>query len=135
MWIRLVTAAAALVSAAVHFILFAFEGYRDLNVIGPAFLVNAVAGIVIAVLLVGWNHWIPAFLVTGFGVSTLGAFLISATVGLFGVHERWTGGFVLTAAAAEIVCIIGGLALLSPVVLQRTAAHGAPARVGVRRAH
>lgn len=110
---RLITAAAALVSAAVHFILWAFEGYRDLDVIGPAFLLNAVAGVVIAVLLVRWTHWVPAFLVTGFGASTLGAFIISATIGLFGVEESWSGGWVLTAAIAEVICIVGGLSLLS----------------------
>lgn len=116
---RLITAAAALVSAGVHLSLWGLEGYRDLDVIGPAFLLNAVAGAVIAVLLVTWRHWIPALLVLGFGASTLGAFVTSASVGLFGVHERWTGGWVLTAAIAEIVCIVGGLSLLR---------HHAPAR-------
>lgn len=111
MWLRILTALAALVSAAVHLILW-FDGYRDLDVIGPAFMLNAVAGVVIAVLLVTWRHWIPAFLVLGFGASTLGAFIVSATVGLFGVHERWTGGWVLTAAISEVVCIVGGLVLL-----------------------
>lgn len=109
---RIVTAVAALVSAAVHLVLWWFQDYRSIDVIGPAFLLNGVAGIVIAVLLVTWWHWVPAFLVTGFGLSTLGAFVVSATVGLFGVHERWTGGWVLTAAASEIVCIAGGLFLL-----------------------
>lgn len=118
MWIRIVTALAALVSAAVHLILW-FDGYRDIDVIGPAFLLNAVAGAVIAVLLVAWRHWIPAFLVTGFGLSTLGAFVVSATVGLFGVHEQWTGGWVLTAAAAEVVCIVGGLVLLRQTWVER----------------
>ncbi|GAA4413333.1 hypothetical protein GCM10023168_36170 [Fodinibacter luteus] len=111
MWVRIVTAVAALVSAAVHLILW-FDGYRDIDVIGPAFLLNAVAGAVIAALLVLWRHWVPALLVTGFGASTLGAFVLSATVGLFGVHEQWSGGWVLTAAASEVVCIIGGLVLL-----------------------
>lgn len=111
MWVRMVTALAALVSAVVHLILW-FDGYRDIEVIGPAFLLNGIAGVVIAVLLIAWDHWIPAFLVLGFGASTLGAFVISATVGLFGVNERWTGGWVLTAAVSEVVCIIGGLVLL-----------------------
>ncbi|MFW5470540.1 hypothetical protein ACOCJ4_10880 [Knoellia sp. CPCC 206435] len=111
MWVRIVTALAALVSAAVHLVLW-FDGYRDIEVIGPAFLLNAVAGAVIAVLLVRWWHWMPAFLVTGFGASTLGAFVLSTTVGLFGVNEQWTGGWVLTAAVSEVVCIIGGLVLL-----------------------
>jgi len=112
MRIRIVTALAAVVSAAVHLILF-FDGYRDIDVIGPAFLTNAVAGVAVAVLLLRWRHWIPEVLVVGFGASTLGAFVLSATVGLFGVHERWSGAWVLTAAVAEVVCIAGGLALLS----------------------
>ena len=33
--------------------------------------------------------------------------------GLFGVNETWTGGWVLTAAASEVVCIVGGLVLLT----------------------
>ena len=49
-----------------------FDGTRDLDVVGPAFMVNAVAGLVIAVLLVTWQHWVPLFLAVGFGVSTLG---------------------------------------------------------------
>jgi hypothetical protein len=120
-WVRIVTAVAALVSAAVHLILW-FDGYRDIDVIGPAFLLNAVAGTVIAILLVTWRHWVPAFLVTGFGASTLGAFVIAATVGLFGVEESWTGGWVLTAAASEVVCIVGGLVLLREAWMARSPA-------------
>ncbi len=120
MWVRIVTAVAAVVSAVVHLVLWWAYDYRGISVIGPAFLVNGAAGIAIAALLVGWRHWIPPFLVAGFGVSTLGAFVVSATVGLFGVHERWTGGWVLTAAASEIVCILGGAALLWQSWTRRT---------------
>ena len=80
-----------LVSAGVHLYLW-FDGFSDQNVIGPAFLLNAAGGLVIAVLLVTWRHWIPPLLALGFGVSTLGAFVVAATVGLFGVHEHWIGG-------------------------------------------
>src|SRR6476661_8457734 len=101
MWIRIVGAAAVLVSAAVHLYLW-FNGFRDLSVIGPAFLLNAVGGAVIAVLLVTWRSWVSALLTAGFGVSTLVAFILSATVGLFGLHERWVGWTVWTAAVAEV---------------------------------
>ena len=111
MWIRTLAALAVLVSAAVHLMLW-FDGVRHQSV-GPAFLLNAAGGVVIAVLLVSWRHWIPPLLAIGFGVSTLGAFVISATVGLLGVHEHWTGGYVWTAAVAEVVAILAGAVALS----------------------
>ena len=112
MGMRILAAAGVLVSAAVHLWLW-FDGYRDIEVIGPAFMLNAVAGVVIAGLLVAWRHWIPLLLAIGFGASTLGAFIISATVGLFGVQESWSGGAVLTAAASEVVAILAGLVALA----------------------
>ena len=130
MWIRTVGALAVLVSAGVHLKLW-FDGFRDLHVIGPAFMLNAVAGVVIAGLLLGWRHWIPPFLTLGFGASTLGAFIISATVGLFGVHEVWSGGWVLSAAASEVVAIIvGGWLLLedNPLRSRSQLEHGSPVR-------
>jgi hypothetical protein len=109
---RLVTAAAVLVSAAVHLYLW-FDVFSGQAVIGPAFLLNAAGGLVIAMLLVLWRHWLPALLALGFGVSTLGAFVVAATVGLFGVHEHWIGWPVWTAAVSEVVAIVGGAVLLA----------------------
>lgn len=108
MTMRILAAVAALVSAAVHLWLW-FEGVRDQDMIGPAFMVNAIAGAVIAVLLVTWRHWLPLVLVVGFGISTLGAFIISTTVGLFDVHASWEGWDEWTAAASEVVAIVVGL--------------------------
>jgi hypothetical protein len=109
--IRLLAAAAVLVSAAVHLYLW-FDGMREADVVGPAFMLNAVGGAVIALLLVGWRHWIPPFLALGFGLSTLTAFVIAASVGLFGVEQSWTGWAVWTAAGAELVAIVTGAVLL-----------------------
>lgn len=64
-----------------------FDGVRVDKVIGPAFMLNAVGGAVIALLLFGWRHWIPPLLAIGFGLSTLAAFVVSTTVGLFGVES------------------------------------------------
>jgi hypothetical protein len=105
---RLVAAAAVVVSGVVHLKLW-FDGTRHLDVIGPAFLVNAVAGLVIAILLLAWRHWVPLLLAVGFGTSTLGAFVISATVGLFGVHEHWRGGPVWASAVSEVMAAVAGL--------------------------
>ena len=130
MTMRMLAAAAVLVSAAVHLYLW-LDGMRSYDVVGPAFLFNAVAGTVIAVLLVTWRHWVPPFLALGFGLSTLGAFVISTTVGLFGVESTWSGWAAWTAAAAEVVAIVtGGLLLLEDNPLRSRRQHQDHATVG-----
>jgi len=109
MLLRWLTAAAVVVSGAVHLWLW-WEGYRDIAVIGPLFLLNAVAAAAIAVALVAWRHWLPLLAAIGFGTSTLGAFALSTTVGLFGIHEVWSGTDVLTAAISEAVAVLAGIA-------------------------
>jgi hypothetical protein len=111
MRMRLLAAAAVLASGAIHLKLW-FDGFRYFDVVGPSFLLNAAGGLVIAVLLVAWRNWVPPLLAAGFGASTLGAFTISATVGLFGVHESWSSAVVLWAAAVEVVAILAGLGAL-----------------------
>lgn len=108
MMVRLVAAVAALVSAAVHLYLW-LDGVREQGTVGQLFVVNVVAGVAIPVLLVAWRHWIPLFLVAGFGAATLGAFVISATVGLFGIEASWDTWYAWLAAASEIVAIVTGL--------------------------
>jgi hypothetical protein len=111
MRMRTLTAVAVLVSGAVHLKLW-FDGFRSIPMIGPSFMLNAVAAVVIAVLLLTWRHWLPLLLAVGFSAATLGAFVISTTVGLFGVHEVWSGSPQLTAAIAEAVGVVAGLVAL-----------------------
>jgi len=50
---------------------------------------------------------------------------LASTVGLFGVHDHWTGGYVWAAAISEFVAVVAGLTaarherFLSLTVLQR----------------
>jgi hypothetical protein len=120
MTMRMLAAAGVLVSAAVHLYLW-FDVFRHTDVVGPAFMLNAVGGTIIAVLLVTWRHWIPLVLGVGFGAATLGAFVIAVTVGLFGVHEHWTGWAVWTAAASEVVAIVAAGTVLLQENLLRSA--------------
>jgi hypothetical protein len=106
---RVVAAAAVLISAVVHGILW-FDGYRDVDVIGAAFMLNAVGGVVIAILLLGWRNWVPLLLAVGFGAATLGAFALSVTVGLFGFQESVGGVSQWIAAVSEVVAIVAGAA-------------------------
>jgi hypothetical protein len=104
MKLRVIVAVAVLVSGGVHLKLW-LDGFRDISMVGPMFLLNAVAALVIAVALLVWRSWVPLFLAAGFGAATLLAFLISATVGLFSVHEVWTGSYVVTAYVSELVAL------------------------------
>lgn len=111
MFLRVVAALAAVVSAVVHLWLW-FDGVKDQGEVGVMFLINAVAGVVIAVLLVAWQHWVPLLLVAGFGASTLVAFFISTTVGLFGIEAGWSW-YAWVAAASEVVCVVAALGSVS----------------------
>jgi hypothetical protein len=114
---RIIAAIAVLVSAYVHLYEW-LNGMRHVHVIGPLFVVNIVAGVVIAVLLVTWKHWFAPFLAFGFGASTLAGFAIATTsVGLFGDHEKWQGSYVWVAAIAEAVTVLAALFSLSRELL------------------
>ncbi len=134
MSLRWLTAAGVLVSAVAHLWLW-FDGFRDIDWIGPLFLVNAAAGVVIAGLVLRWRSWIPPFLAAGFGATTLGAFLISTTVGLFGVQEIFWGTWQVVAGVAEIVALVAGLAVLWREGWLSTSARQAQDRLAARRAH
>jgi hypothetical protein len=101
-------AAGVMLSADVHLVLY-FQGFSDIKIIGPSFLLNAFAGLVIGLALLLWRHWLPLLAAVGFGIATLTAFYISATVGLFGVHETFGGNQQILAEVAEWVAIIGAV--------------------------
>ncbi|MCV2395256.1 hypothetical protein OEB99_13135 [Actinotalea sp. M2MS4P-6] len=105
--IRSLTSASVMLSGVVHLVLWA-QGMSGLSVVGPAFLVNAVAGLALGVLVQLWDHWLPLLASAGFGAATLGAFVLSTTVGFFGVHEQWRGPAVWLAAVSEALAIALG---------------------------
>ena len=93
-------------------------GYRDVDVIGPAFLLNAIEGFGLAVLLLVIPRALLAW-VAGTGAltaaGTLGGLLLATTVGLFGFTEStaarlWWESFWVEAAA---VVVLAALAVLS----------------------
>ena len=108
---RVVAAVAALVSAVVHVLLYV-DGYDTIAVVGPLFLLNAVAGLVLAVLLVLWRHWLPLVGGIGFGGLTLLAFVLSTTVGFYGVNETFAGTNEIVAAASEVLVVVASAVAL-----------------------
>jgi hypothetical protein len=120
-------------SAVIHLMLWS-DGYKDISVIGPLFLVQAIACIVIAVAIVALR-WL-ALLVVGAitGVATAVGLLLSVYVGLFGYTEslsvpyaqlslavEFTAAFVLLVAA----CV---LAFAAPVRAAGVASSPVPSR-------
>lgn len=108
--LRVLAAGGVLLSGVVHLELWA-EGFRQTAVVGPLFLLNAVGGLVVALAVLAWRHWLPALAAAGFGAATLAAFLVSVYRGLFGVHEQFAGVPQQLALWSEGVAIGCGLAV------------------------
>lgn len=122
--LRGLVATCVILNAVIHLVLWA-QGFKDLEVVGPAFLLNAVGGIAIGLAVLVWKHWLPLLGAIGFGLATLTAFIISTTPsGFFGVHETWSGVEILMSAASEILAVI--LAVLT-LLVERAPARSATA--------
>lgn len=113
---RGVTAATVLLGADVHLELLTTNGFGAIPMIGPLFWLNVVAGFVIGIAVVVWRHWLPVLASIGFGAATLVAFLLSATVGLFGLKEQLFGSAQLVAGISELLAVVAGIVVL---VLER----------------
>lgn len=97
------------------------EGYRTISVIGPAFLLNAIAGFGLAALLLVTPRallaWVAALgALTALG--TLGGLLLATTVGLFGFKEStdadlWWTSLWVEIAAALVLAVLAALAALA----------------------
>jgi hypothetical protein len=109
--LRWLTSVCVLVSAAIHVWLY-LDGFDSIAVIGPLFLVNGVAGAVIGVGLLLSRHVVWPLLAVGFCGATALAFVVSATVGLFGVREPFFGPWQTPALLAELLGLVLGAALL-----------------------
>lgn len=109
---RALLAAAVLLSAVVHLELWA-GGMRVVDVVGPAFLVNAVGGLAIAVAVLLWRHWLAPAAALAFGAATLGAFVVSTTAGgFFGVRETWDGVPQMLSAVSEVAAVVLAVVVL-----------------------
>lgn len=93
-----------LLNGGVHLYLWG-HAYRQIHVIGPLFLVNAIAALVIAVALILKPEGITTLLALLFSAGTFMAFVLSVTIGLFGFTAGW-GQNAVIAVGAEIGAIV-----------------------------
>jgi hypothetical protein len=107
-------------SAVIHLMLWS-DGYKDISVIGPLFIIQGIACIVLAVAIVAfrWLALVAAGAVAG--VATAVGLLLTASVGLFGYVESLTVPYAVLSLAVEFtaafVLLVAAcvLALAAPV--------------------
>ena len=100
-------------TAAIHLDLY-LTGFRNIPTIGWLFLLQVIAGFVLAAAVLATGNPVVAALGAGFAVATLAGYLLSIWVGLFGYTEvRTTAGIV--AGLLEVVAFaVLGLFAVSP---------------------
>lgn len=124
--LRGIVAAAVLLSADIHLVLW-LDGFADIPVIGPLFMVNVIAGLLIGIGMLVVPHWFLTFAAAGFGAATFLAYVMSRTVGLFGIRETMWDEQAVLAAVAEVVAALGGAVLLAlQLRSRRTRGQSAP---------
>jgi hypothetical protein len=90
------------------------EGYRQIPTDGPLFLVDAIAAFVLAAVLLAFSRPLAGLLAAGYTAGTLGALVISLTVGLFGFRESISASYVVESIIIEAITV---LALMTWTVL------------------
>lgn len=105
------------VSSVVHFHLWESDGYGRIPTIGPLFLMQAVVGVLLALSTSLVRHWLLALAEAGFALATLGGFLVSVNVGLFGWQETMSAPFATLALYVEVAA--GATLLVASAILVR----------------
>src|SRR3954447_24201038 len=115
--LRIVGAVLLAVMGWIHLDLW-LDGYRTIHLVGPAFLLNAIAGFGLATLLLvtprallAWVALLGALTAAG----TLGGLLLATTVGLFGFVEStaanlWWESLWVEIAAVVVLAVLAVLA-------------------------
>ena len=107
--LRLAGAGLLIAAGAVHLDLY-LTGYRSIPVIGWLFLLQVIAAFVLAAVVLASGSRLAAAAGAGFAAATLGGYLLSVWIGLFGFREvRTTAGIVvglIEVAAFAVLAIL-----------------------------
>lgn len=104
----LVVGAALVVTAgAIHLHLWlANPDYRDISVIGPLFLFQSIAAFVLAVALLVSRRLVMVVAAAGFLVATIGGYLLTVFVGLFGFKDTLSAPLGTTSLGVEAAGVL-----------------------------
>lgn len=112
LWLlRAVGAGLLLAMGGIHWWLWAYDSYQEINIIGPLFLLNAIGGAVLAIAVLATpRRFLVAVAALSwlFTVGTLLALVLSLTLpgGLFGFTEFIGAPLVTTAIGVEAAGIL-----------------------------
>src|SRR5262249_33309184 len=137
--LRVIGGGLLVATTAMHLDLY-LTGYRTIPTIGWLFLLQVIAGFALALAVLATGSRLAAAAGAGFALATLGGYLLSLWVGLFGFTEvRTTAGIVAGVIEVAAAAALGMLALTpGPGAPRRGAGAGtglaARLRAGVPRA-
>jgi plastocyanin len=128
---RLAGAVLLAVTGAIHLDLY-LTGYRHIPTIGPLFLLQIIAAFVLAIAVAVVRGPLAAAAGAGFAISTLGGYLLTVWVGLFGFQEvATTAGIV---AGVVEVAAFGVLAYAALASLRAGASSALPGGAALAQA-
>jgi hypothetical protein len=93
-------------SSYIHFHLWQSGGYRQIATIGPLFLLQSIAGLILGLVVIGVRRVWAAVLGVGFAASTMIGFFISVEHGLFGFKDSASAPFAHLALIVEIATMV-----------------------------
>ena len=127
LWLRITGAALLAVTGAIHLDLY-LTGYRTIPTIGWLFLLQVIAAFGLAVAVAVSGSRLVAASGALFALSTLGGYLLSVWIGLFGFTEvRTTAGIVAGVIEVAAFAVLAAAATLPPGPAGEPAQQAGPA--------
>jgi predicted lipoprotein with Yx(FWY)xxD motif len=111
--LRIAGAGLLAATGAIHLDLY-LTGYRSIPTIGWLFLLQVIAAFGLAALVAVSGSWLASAAGAGFALSTLGGYLLSVWVGLFGFTEvRTTAGIVAGVLEVAAFAVLAAATLVA----------------------
>jgi predicted lipoprotein with Yx(FWY)xxD motif len=130
--LRIAGAGLLAATGAIHLDLY-LTGYRNIPTIGWLFLLQVIAAFALALAVLVSRNWLVAAAGAGFGLATLGGYLLSVWIGLFGFKEvRTTAGIVAGIIEVATFAVLAAYCLIAGDRDEAAAGSGAAARLAER---
>lgn len=123
--LRIALAGLAGAIAGIHLDLWSRHGYRHIPTIGPLFMLNGIAGAVLAGLCLALPRRIlplASIAVAGYAAATLVALLVSLNAALFGFSESASAPLLAPSIGVESAAILAGITAAVSHLRRREAA-------------